>query len=374
MTGRRKKRIVLVGGGHAHAIAMTRWQDGVLPKDSEVILVEPNSEVGYSGMLPGYVAGHYARSDLMIDLESLALRSKARLLVDRVIGVNADTQTVELQSGSAVGYDILSLNIGLFSSSQDFPFADVHTTPLKPLNTFIRGWENLLANETLLRTNAKVIVIGAGIAGIEMALAMQYWLKNEGSSLSVMLVERSSTLLPETPSVGRKLHKALQSAEVDVMLNSTPSLVSEHGVALTDGWILESPFVVLATGGQPNPTIDATDLSASKNGFFAVSSNLLVEGHDNIFAVGDCADFPRTPRPKAGVYAIRAGAVLADNIEALCTGKTLQLYKPQSSFMKLVSLGEKAAILSRGQIALEAPGMWKLKDHIDRSFMARLKT
>jgi NADH dehydrogenase FAD-containing subunit len=100
------KRLVLVGGGHAH-LSVLRALAREKPADVEVVMVTPSAHQNYSGMLPGWMAGHYTQAQCQIELLPLAQSAHARTVVDHIIGMDADRRCVRLPDGRHIEYDLL---------------------------------------------------------------------------------------------------------------------------------------------------------------------------------------------------------------------------------------------------------------------------
>jgi selenide, water dikinase len=98
---------------------------------------------------------------------------------------------------------------------------------------------------------------------------------------------------------------------------------------------------------------------------------LRVAGHGDLFAAGDTIAFPTRELPKSGVYAVRAGPVLADNIRRRLTGRRLRPFRPQREALYLVSTGERHALGARNGLTVEGTWVWRWKDWIDRRFMRK---
>ncbi len=101
---------------------------------------------------------------------------------------------------------------------------------------------------------------------------------------------------------------------------------------------------------------------------------LQVGGHPTIFGAGDCVSITGYPwLPRAGVYAVRAGPVLAHNIRAYVGGAPLTPYAPQPRWLSLMNTGDGRALLSYGGVVLHGWLAWWLKHGIDRRFMRRFQ-
>ena len=108
---------------------------------------------------------------------------------------------------------------------------------------------------------------------------------------------------------------------------------------------------------------------AEDGGFLAINQFLQSTGPSNVFACGDVATSVTHPRPKAGVFAVRQGPPLAENLRRFVTGQPLKPFVPQTEFLGLISLGDKVAVATRGALAFQGQWLWGLKDRIDQQFM-----
>ena len=82
-----RKKLVLIGGGHAHAIALKLWGENSLSW-VDLTLISNVEQTPYSGMLPGHVAGFYSYAQTHIDLSSLSDFAGAKLIIDRAIDLD----------------------------------------------------------------------------------------------------------------------------------------------------------------------------------------------------------------------------------------------------------------------------------------------
>jgi selenide,water dikinase len=109
---------------------------------------------------------------------------------------------------------------------------------------------------------------------------------------------------------------------------------------------------------------------AASGGFLAINEMLQsAGGPPEVFACGDVATSVVDPRPKSGVYAVRQGPPLAENLRRFLTGQPLKPFKPQAAALALISLGRKSCVASRGSFVISGDWLWPVKDWIDRSFM-----
>lgn len=357
------KDVLLVGGGHAHALVLRMWAMQPLP-GVRVTVINPGPAAPYTGMLPGLIAGHYAREEIMIDLVRLARFAGARVILDRVTGIDRSARVVQLANRPPLAYDIASIDIGIASDLPGLPgFAD-HATAAKPLGDYAESWQAFVARAL---PNPHVVVIGAGIGGVELALASRHRL---GPGATITLLEQAEAPLSGIgPATRRALLAHLAQARIPVLTKAAPARITDNAVILADGRSLGSDFTLAVAGSRPQDWLQDTGL-ALKNGFITVSPQLQ-SSDPTIFAAGDCADLGFAPRPKAGVYAVRAAPVLFHNLRATLTQSPLRAYAPQRDYLKLISTGGKSAVADKWHLPLDGAWLWRWKDRIDRKFMAK---
>lgn len=358
--------LLLIGGGHTHALVLRMWGMSALP-GARVTVINPEPTAPYSGMLPGHLAGHYDRRALDIDLVQLGRFAGARVIVGRVTGLDTDARVAKLEDGRQIAFDVASVDVGITSDMPALPGFAANAVPAKPLGPFASAWERYLEGSS----PAKVAVVGGGVAGAEIALAMAHALVARGRSAEVHLVERDTALSALPPRSAARLRAAFAGMGVTVHEGADVSAVTEDGVMIGDR-LLEADFVCGAAGARPQAWLGETGL-ALHDGFVAVGPTLETSV-TGIFATGDCAHMTASPRPKAGVYAVRQAPVLLHNLRArLSVQDRLKRYRPQRDYLKLISLGEKAALGDRFGMTFQGKWVWRWKDHIDRTFMDKFR-
>lgn len=363
--------VVLLGGGHAHALFLRMW--GMNPQPGvRVTVVNPGPAAPYTGMLPGLIAGHYTRDQVMIDLIRLARFAGARILLDRAVGIDRAARRILLQGGDPLPYDIISLDIGIQSDLPQVPGFSENAHAAKPLGDYAAAWERFVARAL---PHPQVVIIGAGVGGVELALASANRLTQGGGRPQITLLDRGAHPLAALGRAARKrLLDALRAAGVTLLTGAEVAHIAPDRLHLTDGRILMQDFTLSVAGTRAQGWLADTGL-ALKDGFVAVGPTLQ-SSDPSIFAVGDCAHLTHAPRPKAGVYAVRAAGTLHHNVRAALTGDALRPFWPQRDYLKLISMGNTRAVAGKYGQALGGAGpvgawLWRHKDRIDRRFMAR---
>lgn len=360
------KDLVLVGGGHSHALVARAW--GMAPMAGvRVTIINPGPAAPYTGMLPGHIAGHYGRGDLMIDLVRLARFAGARLVLDRAVGIDRAAGRVVLERGPAVAYDVASIDIGISSDLPEVPGYADHGVAAKPLGQYAVAWQAFVARAL---PAPRVVVLGAGVGGVELALASAHRLRAAGARPEVVLLDRAPQALPHIGAGARAaLLAELSRAGVRLVTGAVVDRVLPDAVLLQGGERIGSDFTLSVAGTRPQGWLADTGL-ALHQGFVAVGDTLQ-SSDPAIFAAGDCAHMTHAPRPKAGVFAVRQAPVLTHNLRvALAGAGRMRTYHPQRDYLKLVSTGRQNAVADKWGLRLSHPWLWRWKDRIDRRFMA----
>jgi selenide,water dikinase len=363
-----EKHLLLAGGGHAQVEVLRQWAERPLA-GWRVTLLTREAHSPYSGMLPGVAAGLYRPGDALIDIRALAARAGAALLVDSVLGLDPVARLLRRQAGEPIRYDLLSLNTGARPDLGQVPGAAAHAVPLKPIDALL---PRLAALEARACAGQAIAVVGAGAAGTEMALALAARLGPRGVGLT--LVAGGAGLLPGLPEgFRRRARAALAEASIALLEGEEVAEVTEAGLRFRRRAALPADTVLWATGAAPAAWLAESGLARDARGFLLVEPTLQAVGQPAIFAAGDVASLRDAALPKAGVVAVRQGAVLARNLRAAAEGRGLEAYRPQRDWLILLATGDGRAIGTRNGLTFGGRWVWWWKDRIDRRFMARYR-
>jgi selenide, water dikinase len=361
--------LVLIGGGHAHALVLRMWGMAPMP-GVRLTLINPGPVAPYTGMLPGLIAGHYTRSEMMIDLVRLCRFAGARLILDHATAIDAASKRISLTNRPDIAYDIASIDTGITSDLPGIPgFAD-HAFAAKPLGAYADRWDTFLANPP---KSPHIVIIGAGIGGAELAMASQHRLQSLGTKPQVTLIDQNPDMLR---GLGRGARAAVLAKLTDMGVALLPATqvtqINASSVQLQGGRNLPSDFTLSVATARPQDWLRQTGLGLS-DGYLTLNEHLQTSD-TAIFAAGDCAHLAHAPRPKAGVFAVRATPVLHHNLRASLSGQTLRAFHPQRDYLKLISTGSKSVIADRSGLSLQGPSLWHWKHRIDAKFMAKFTT
>ncbi|PIT77130.1 selenide, water dikinase SelD [Limnohabitans sp. G3-2] len=373
--------LVLVGGGHSHVGVLRMF--AMKPEPGvRITVICTDIDTPYSGMLPGYISGHYSFDEVHIDLGRLCAFAGARLYHDAVVGIDRKTQTVICKNRPPVAYDLLSVNIGSTPQVQQVEDAQALAVPVKPIAQFNARWLTLLDKARQWqahRGRMTIAVVGGGAGGVELVLSMQYRLRNELKALGrspedlkfVLLTSGDSVLPTHNPGVRQRFAQVLQERNVDVHVHAEVVQVSPGCLHTRDGRTFDADETMWATQAGGPTWLQSTGLALDDKGFILVQATLQSLNDPLVFAAGDIASLVERPLEKAGVFAVRMAKPLAENLRRSLRGQKGVAYKPQRHWLALISTGNRFAVASRGSLGFAGGWVWRWKDRIDRAFMRR---
>jgi len=363
------KRLVLLGGGHAHLRVMAGLAARPLA-GWEVWLVTPSATQIYSGMLPGWIAGHYELEQCSIDLAACAVGAGVTFIEGECVEVETKGRSLTLADGRELAFDVLSIDVG---SAPD-PRFDAHpgesVAPVRPLHRLVESWQHVLQELGSHCGRFDLVVLGGGAGSLELAFAARHRAMRDGwSQLHVTLAGAEPHPWAQAPSgAQQKIQGLLVQRCIDWQGGRLATGIEGGRLAFDHGDPLRFDACWLATGPAAPGWPTASGLETDEQGFVRVGPTLQCIGHPAIFATGDVAALA-DPRPKSGVYAVRAGPALARNLRAWCTGQTLTAWRPQSHALYLLSTGDRSAIAVWGRWWWQGRWVWRWKDRIDRRFV-----
>ena len=363
------KRLVLLGGGHAHVFVMRIF--GKRPQDAtHVTVVSRTRFTPYSGMLPGLLAGHYSFEESHIDLEWLARSTGCEFLEAEAVRLRPDARQVVCHDGRTIGYDVLSVDTGSTPAMQNVPDAREHVLPVKPVDRFLAGWQEV---ETRVAAGgwARIAVVGGGAGGVELLLSLQHRLRT-GLGLDarfMLLTDQDEILKTHNHRVQRSFRNLLAARDVEVYVGHEVVRVEPHTLHCSGGSLIEADVFVWVTTAAAPRWIAESGLATDMRGFIAVDDCLRSTSHHDVFAAGDVATMVDHPRPKSGVYAVRQGPPLARNLQCALSAEPLSAYRPQPSALAIIGTGDRNAVASWRECAAEEKWIWRWKEYIDRRWM-----
>lgn len=369
------KDLVLIGGGHSHVIVLKKFAMKPMP-GLRITLITRDIHTPYSGMLPGYIAGHYDYDECHIDLAPLARFAGARIYHAEVESIDLKSKLIKATGRPDIHYDLVSINTGSRPNAMTVEGAEEHSLPVKPIDLFLEKWQLLTEKVIKHKGEFKLMVVGGGAGGVESALSTQHRLtraikdSNSQCQLKYTLLAQSDCIMfAHNQGVRERFEHILKQRDIEVKTSFDVIKVNKDSIQSNDETLPIDGVIWVTTAAAPKWPKQA-GLEVDENGFIKVNKYLQSISHPDVFVAGDIASLP-DPRPKSGVFAVRQGPFLAKNLRAAAINKSFSAYKPQKNFLGLISTGDQFAVASYGKWTYASKGLWKIKDWIDRSFMQK---
>ena len=350
--------LVLLGAGHAHVEVLRRFamkpQPGI-----RLTLVAREGFTPYSGMLPGLIRGEHGFAEAHLDCAKLAAAAGARLILAEATAIDPARREVAVSGRPPIGFDLLSVDVGGVPAMP--PGGGV---AVKPIGRFLA---RLAEIEHGLVPGQRIAVVGSGAAGCELAIALALRLAGRAR---VALVGRAAPMAGAPLRVRREVRAALAAAGVETVAGAAACTHDGARLSLADGSTIQAAHVLWATGAVAPAFLAESGLACDAAGCIRVDAALRSISHGRIFAAGDCAAMEGAARPKAGVWAVRAGAPLFDNLVLAARGRAPMPWAPQASALAILGLGHGRAVAWRGRWAFAGRLAHWWKQRIDRRWMA----
>ena len=376
------KDLILIGGGHSHALVLRKMGMTPWPADVRITLMTNLADTPYSGMLPCHISGLYDFDTAHIDLRPLTRFANCRLIMDEMVGLDTQQQRVLCRNHPPLAYDALSIDVGSTPMKSKVPGAAEHAIPAKPVPNLLRAWASYLnrveKDFKLDRQKlATISIVGGGVGGVEMAFAMQMRLQQLAESvgasnrqIAVHIFQRSEHLAKGRNRLTQWMVERLcKEKEIVVHTGETVCEVMANAVRCESGLVVKCDRTFWVTNASAPPWLKDTNLALTENGFLAVKDTLQTCSHENIFAAGDVATMVNHHRPKAGVFAVRQGPPLYENLKRYVIGQRLKPFSPQRRYLNIIDTDTEKAIASWGPFAIHAKWCRAWKNRIDRKFM-----
>ena len=361
-------RLLLVGGGHSHQMLLENLPTSWL-QEHEVTLISPYDSTLYSGMMPGYLAGLYSLNALKVPIKKYSENKGVQFVKGEIKNLQPTNNTAQLSTGEVFSYDVVSINIGSITRQENINISSDRTYPVKPIEPFSEALKHHM-NAT---GKKRFAFIGGGAASLEVALGCYETFKRNQVELEIQIFEGSPKILSShNEKVRNHFYQRLQNIGASLFENEKVLEINGDTVTTEKASHPKFDFIGLFTGAAAPKWLKTTGLPLEK-GFIKVHPTLQSTAFENVFASGDVASVRGYDIPKAGVFAVKEGKLLAENILRFASGGKLKSYQPQSRFLSLLLNGHKTAVLSRGGLFLKGRYIWWLKNFIDQKYMRKFK-
>ncbi|NQD78565.1 FAD-dependent oxidoreductase [Pseudomonas seleniipraecipitans] len=348
--------LLLVGAGPAHLGVLRRWALIERPA-GRIGLVASAEHAWHAGMLPGLVAGRYRAADCQIDLTALCQGAQVELIVAEVDALAAGERQVTLSDGRQLHSQWLSLNVGDRVACPPREGEAMDVLAVKPVDAFITGWQ------AWQRDPQPLAILGGGVAGVEMALA----LADKVPQLALFCGE--PLLAGHCAGLRMRAWGHLRMRRVQVREDCPISRIDGNCLISGEASVWRGGRLLLASGAQAFPWVAESGLSCDADGFVHTAPTLQSHSHPQVFAVGDCANLPGVR--KSGLYSMRQVPVLSANLTAALRGGQLRDYGNRGQRPLLLASGDGGALFGWHQWSAGGQFYGRCKDYFDRAFVKR---
>ncbi len=366
----KKEKIVIIGGGFAGAFAAKHLRRYAADR-FDIELINSTNYFVFQPLLPEVVSGTISAPDAVTPLRYMLPGVRVRMA--EVTNIDMQAQRVDLLQGTrrfpqSVDYDQLIIAVGQKTDLSLAPGLEAHALCVRDLadahelrNRVIQCLENadVTQNPEVKQRLLTFVVAGGGFSGVEIMGEMlemihrtlRFYPNIAGSEIRTVLIQRGDRILPElSPGLGDYAEERLRARNVEFHLNSRITSATASAAYLDDGTRIPTDTLVVTAGSGPRRL--ATKIGGElRRGKIVVNKFLNVEGHENVWCIGDAASIPMESddseqnryAPPTAQFAIREARAAAENIIAVSSGRRLErfAYRPIGS---LASIGNYKAV------------------------------
>jgi len=348
-------RIVVVGAGYAGAGTVDSLKEELpaagLEDDVELVWINEHDYHLVLHEAHRVIRNPDVASKITIPCESI-LPDWGEFVQDRVVGLDTDDRTIELDDGEPVDYDYLLLGVGSATAFFGIDGLQEHALTLKSLADAREIHEDVkaAAADASVADPAQVIVGGAGLSGIQAAGEIAAYRDEHDAPIDVHLVEGLDEVFPNNPDdVQQAIRSRLEAADVNIECGEFISSVDEDTVYIGGGEDeepAEMPYDVLVwTGGiTGREELENTDLDKDDRSRRVFADRDFQTSDDRVFAIGDTALIDQGEddvAPPTAVAAWTAAEVAGENLVNAVQGRPLSQWTYEDKGT-LISVGDEA--------------------------------
>jgi len=360
------RQVVIVGAGHAHLTILKNLQE-FKNAGHDVTVVSSSRLHYYSGMGPGMLSGIYRPEDIRFNVKKMSEDRGAVFIEGKVVKLHPQKKEIDLQSGRALPYDVMSVNTGSFVPVEADGSSDVSVITVKPIENLLNARRQIIG--ALKNKELKITVVGGGPTGVEMAGNLERLVCDESGKCRITLVAGSRLLRQFKAGVRHRVMNSLVRRNVQVIEGTRSTAVQNQSVVLSDGRAVESDIVFMAVGVKPSSLFEDSGLTVGPDGGMLVNRHLQSVSFPEIFGGGDCISFEPQPLAKVGVYAVRQNPILLNNLLGFLKGAALEQFIPQKKVLLAFNMGDGTAVVQWHSLVWGGRLGFALKNYIDKTFM-----
>lgn len=362
-----EKHLVLVGGGHAHMVTLSKIHE-LVAAGHQVTVIQPSDHHYYSGMGPGMLGGTYTPDDIRFATRHVVEKQGGQFIRDKVTRIDPDTRTVFTESGQTLTYDVLSFNAGSYVPTTIVAVEDQDVFLVKPIERLLEAKQRFI--ELTSQKNVVVGIVGGGPSAAEISGNLLQLARESGGKAPSITIFSGRRLMARFPEPVRgRVEQNLKRRGVRIIEKDYVEAIKSGHIHMRSGQTHAVDFVFLALGVVPSTIFKTSGLPTGPDGGLQVNRFLQSTAYPNLFGGGDCIYFEDAPLDKVGVYAVRQNPVLYHNLKAALEEKELQPFDPGGDYLLIFNLGERTGVLHKRWLTFGGRPAFIAKDYIDRRFM-----
>jgi len=366
------KKLVLAGGGHVHMVTLANLHEFVA-KGHDVTVIGPSEHHYYSGMGPGMLGRTYRPEDIRFATKQVVEKKGGRFVLGKVVKIDPEGQTIHLDSGDTVAYDVLSCNLGSQVPEDMITDGLQDIYLVKPIERLLAAQQRIL--ELGVRKQITIGVIGGGPSSVEISGNLWRLTREPDMQPARIKILTRKTLMPHHPEgVRKKALASLTNRGIEVVENCDIRQIETGRVTEESGNVHELDMIFVAVGIRPNKLFKESGIPVGPDGGMQVNRYLQSIEYSNIFGGGDCIYFNESPLDKVGVYAVRQNPIIYHNLMATLEGGELKAFEPGGEYLLIFNLGDGTGILHKRWIQFNGRLAFKFKDYLDRRFMREFQS
>jgi NADH:ubiquinone reductase (H+-translocating) len=334
-----EKKVLVVGGGFGGYTAATKLCELVKHReDVGVLVIARNNFFTFWPMVPGVVSSDIDTRNVAQPLRRALILAGSSFRRAELTSIDKERKVVIADGGLEFPYDQLIISLGGQPNFFGIPGVEKHSLTMKGVedaerirNRVIERFEEVsLIRGEVPDSKLTFVVIGGGATGVEVAAEIHTLVHEnlapdypniDPNRVRIVLLEGLPQILPELdPALQRAARARLHADRIEVMTSTFAEEVTEKCVKLKGGDEIPTENVIWTAGNRPNVTIQNLDLPVDERTGIKADSYLRVEGHSDIWAIGDCAAVPDIRQedgkivPPTAQAAVQQGYVVARNV------------------------------------------------------------
>ena len=364
-------KLVLIGGGHAHMVILSRLAEFV-DAGWHVSVIQPSEYHYYSGMGPGMLGETYRAAEIRFETRKVVEERGAEFVLGKAVKIDPVQQLIYLSEGKeAIPYDLLSCNCGSYVPAGEMKVEGDEIYTAKPIERLLTARKKILAMSQ--KKKLQIGIVGGGPSAVEFAGNVEQLSRRNGFHPPHITMYCGELLSGLPRAVRVKTAKILKARGVDLVEGVHCTSVEKGTIFLSDGMSHESDLTFCAFGVKPSQIFKNSDLKVGDDGGLLVNEYLQAVDYDNIFGGGDCISFEPQPLDKVGVYAVRQNDILFHNLMSLAeAGKNpLQPFESGGDYLQILNLGRETGVLTKWGLTFAGKFPFTIKDYIDRKFIEK---